>query len=38
MSPHIGGVTEGMFKRAWRTIWENVARVAQGDQPINIVS
>ena len=38
LSPHIGGVTEGMFKRAWRTIWENIARVAQDDQPVNIVS
>ena len=38
LSPHIGGVTEGMFRRAWTTIWQNVARVAAGEQPINIVS
>lgn len=37
-SPHIGGVTEGMFHRAHRTVWENIARVAAGDQPINVVS
>ena len=38
LSPHIGGVTEGMFRRAWTTIWKNIARVAEGDQPINVVS
>ncbi len=37
-SPHIGGVTEGMFYRAHRTVWENVARVIAGETPINIVS
>ena len=37
LSPHIGGVTEGMFRRAWTTIWENIARVAAGDQPVNLV-
>ena len=38
LSPHIGGVTQGMFRRAWTNIWENIARVAAGDQPVNIVS
>ena len=38
LSPHIGGVTEGMFRRAWRTIWENIARVARGEEPANVVS
>lgn len=38
MSPHIGGVTEGMFRRAWMTIWTNIAHVANGESPINIVS
>ncbi len=37
-SPHIGGVTEGMFYRAHRMIWENVARLAAGEEPTNIVS
>lgn len=38
LSPHIGGVTEGMFRRAWRTIWGNVERVSKGEQPVNVVS
>ena len=38
LSPHIGGVTEGMFKRAWTTIWTNIDKVSKGLQPINIVS
>ncbi|MBQ9004653.1 MAG: 2-hydroxyacid dehydrogenase [Eggerthellaceae bacterium] len=38
VSPHIGGVTEGMFRRAWRTIWENIARAAVGETPVNIVN
>lgn len=37
-SPHVGGVTEGFFRRAHRTIWENIARVAIGERPVNIVS
>lgn len=38
LSPHIGGVTEGMFRRAWTTIWNNIARVANGETPVNVVS
>ncbi|MDR1088452.1 MAG: hypothetical protein LBL23_04200 [Coriobacteriales bacterium] len=37
-SPHIGGITEGMFHRAHRIVWENIARVAAGEVPINRVS
>ena len=37
-SPHIAGVTEGMFYRAHRTAWENIARVVAGEKPINLVS
>lgn len=37
LSPHIGGITEGMFYRAHRNIWENVARVAAGEEPVNRV-
>ena len=37
LSPHIGGVTEGMFRRAWTTIWANIARVAAGEAPVNVV-
>lgn len=36
-SPHIGGITEGMFKRAYRMVWENIARVVAGDEPLNRV-
>lgn len=37
-SPHIGGVSEGMFYRAHRTVWENVARIIEGEEPINRVN
>lgn len=36
-SPHVGGVAEGMFYRAHRTIWENIARLAAGEQLANRV-
>ena len=38
LSPHIGGVTEGMFHRAWTAIWKNVERIAGGQAPANIVN
>lgn len=38
LSPHIGGVTEGMFHRAHTWVWENVARVAAGERPCNVVN
>ena len=38
LSPHIGGVTEGSFRRAWTTIWTNIARTAAGETPVNVVS
>lgn len=38
LSPHIGGVTEGMFYRAHHAVWENIARVVAGKRPVNIVS
>lgn len=37
-SPHIGGVTTNMFKRAHAMVWENIARVVAGEKPINIVN
>ncbi|MDO4183504.1 MAG: 2-hydroxyacid dehydrogenase [Coriobacteriia bacterium] len=37
LSPHIGGVTEGMFYRAHRAVWENVARVVAGEPLVNRV-
>ncbi len=37
-SPHIGGVTEGVFYRAHRGAWENIARVIAGEEPRNRVA
>ena len=37
LSPHIGGVTEGMFRRAWTNIWRNIERVANGEEPVGQV-
>jgi phosphoglycerate dehydrogenase-like enzyme len=36
-SPHIGGVTEGTFYRAHKTVWENIARVVAGRELLNVV-
>lgn len=37
LSPHIGGVTEGMFYRAHKGVWDNIERVIKGEEPINRV-
>ncbi|MDR0500909.1 MAG: hypothetical protein LBG97_06685 [Coriobacteriales bacterium] len=37
-SAHIGGITSGTFLRAHKIIWQNIARVAKGNRPINIVN
>lgn len=37
-SPHIGGVTSNMFKRAHKFMWENATRIDRGEQPLNIVN
>ncbi|MBR3690049.1 MAG: D-2-hydroxyacid dehydrogenase, partial [Eggerthellaceae bacterium] len=37
-SPHIGGVSEGMFYRAHKTVWENIERVVSGEDPIHRVN
>lgn len=37
-SPHIGGVTANMFFRSHRHIWENIARVAAGERPDDVVN
>lgn len=37
-SPHIAGVTEGMFYRAHRAIWDNIERVVKGEEPLNVVN
>jgi len=33
-SPHIGGITEGMFHRAHTAAWNNFARVIAGEEPL----
>lgn len=38
LSPHIGGVTEGMFRRAWKSIWLNIDKASRGETPDNVVS
>lgn len=38
LSPHIGGITEGMFYRAHRGVWDNIERVMNGEEPINRVA
>ncbi|MDR1015001.1 MAG: 2-hydroxyacid dehydrogenase [Coriobacteriales bacterium] len=37
-SPHVGGITEGTFYRAHRSIWENIARAIVGEPLRNVVS
>lgn len=37
LSPHIGGVTEGMFYRAHRNVWENIARTIAGQELVSRV-
>lgn len=37
-SPHIGGVSEGMFYRAHRCVWSNIERVVRGEKPVNQVN
>ncbi len=38
LSPHIGGITEGSFRRYFDIIWENARRVAAGEAPRNVVN
>lgn len=38
LSPHIGGITAGSFRRYFGIIWENAARIAAGETPRNIVN
>ncbi len=38
LSPHIGGITAGSFRRYFDLIWANVARVAAKETPKNIVN
>jgi phosphoglycerate dehydrogenase-like enzyme len=38
LSPHIGGITEGSFRRYYDLIWDNVLRVAGGKELRNVVN
>ena len=37
-SPHLGGITEGAFRRSHLHMWRNAERVAAGEKPDNIVN
>ena len=37
-SPHIGGTTEGAFRKMHQGVWANITRVLNGETPINIVN
>ena len=38
ITPHIAGVTVTMFRKAYRTIWNNITAVSEGKEPINWVN
>jgi phosphoglycerate dehydrogenase-like enzyme len=37
MTPHVSGWTEGMLDARARLIAENIARIAQGEPPLNAI-
>lgn len=37
-SPHLGGITTGSFKRGYKMMWENVARIAEEKVPDHLVN
>lgn len=37
-SPHIGGTTDGVFRRMHRNIWKNLKKAAAGERPDNVVN
>lgn len=37
-SPHLGGITEGSFRRSHLHMWRNAERVSVGEKPDNIVN
>ena len=37
-SPHVGGITASSFKRGYRILWENIARIESGQRPTNSVN
>jgi phosphoglycerate dehydrogenase-like enzyme len=37
-APHLGGITVSTFKRAYRNMGENIARIERGEKPAHIVN
>ncbi|MCD7885605.1 MAG: NAD(P)-binding domain-containing protein [Lachnospiraceae bacterium] len=37
-SPHIGGVTTGVFRKAHRSIWTAFEQASRGERPVNVVN
>lgn len=37
-SPHIGGITSTSFRVSYRIIWNNIQRISNGEEPVNIVN
>jgi len=37
-TPHVAGTTKSVFYAAYRGVWSNISRVANGERPINIVN
>jgi phosphoglycerate dehydrogenase-like enzyme len=37
-APHLGGITTGSFERAHKNMWQNVARLERGEEPVNRVN
>lgn len=37
-SPHVGGITASSFKRGYKMLWENIARIEAGERPEHIVN
>ncbi len=38
LSPHVAGTTKSVFFSAYRNFWKNIAAVAAGERPMNIVN
>lgn len=38
LSPHLGGISTGSFRKIYRSLWGNVERVMNGERPVNIVN
>ena len=38
ITPHIAGVSINMFRKAYRTIWDNIFKVEAGEEPVNWVN